>query len=153
MVLTLLVSFVPGTTLAAENMNDEVQEKGILALETLNLNDDKTNFSSLDSSYAKENGLIDEEISNIKSQFLNLSDEDASIFVEAKKELDNKINTMGIKDTFTLAAAIAGMVVVGQAFISNLLSDLYQLGAEGFCNSWAGDFSAIDNACESLGYK
>ncbi|WP_033828714.1 hypothetical protein [Bacillus andreraoultii] len=58
---------------ATNDLNDQ-EEKGLLIIKLLELNETKTNFSSFDDIQAKKSGLTSEEISNVKATFLNLSD-------------------------------------------------------------------------------
>jgi hypothetical protein len=158
--LALFLSTVPisaSANSATNNLNglNDQEEKGLLIIKLLEKNEAKTNFSSFDDVQAKKNGLTDEEITNVKATFLNLSDQQASLFIEAKIQMEGSnpyVRTAAYKDTLKLAATIATMVFVGQAVMNNLLSDLYKLGAKRFCKVWSPKFKPIKKSCKSLGY-
>ncbi|MCJ0932940.1 hypothetical protein MST22_17450 [Virgibacillus halodenitrificans] len=151
-VLALFLSSIPISASASGKITNN-EEKGLLILEALKLNETKTNFSSFDQEHAKKEGLSSEEATNAKAVFLNLSNEEVAPFVQLKREIEGDlISTRSLKDKLKLASIIAGMVVVGQAVLDNLIKDLYTLGAKGFCKSWAGKYKPIKSACKSLGY-
>ncbi|MYL56181.1 hypothetical protein GLW20_01520 [Virgibacillus halodenitrificans] len=151
-VLALFLSSMPISASASSKITNN-EEKGLLILEALKLNETKTNFSSFDQEHAKKEGLSNEEATNAKAVFLNLSNEEVAPFVHLKREIEGDlISTRSLKDKLKLASIIAGMVVVGQAVLDNLIKDLYTLGAKGFCKSWAGKYKPIKSACKSLGY-
>jgi len=167
----LLVLFVMGFNISPmsamastsdpyKTLGEVDEETGIIILESLQFNEDKTAFVHFDEEYAKNKGLKEKDFVNIEV-FFDLDYETFLLFKDAKLKIEkgNYYSTLadndsGFKALLTLGAVISSMAFIGQEVAKEMISDLYELGAKKFCKSkWANKYDPISNSCEELGYR
>lgn len=140
---------------AVEEADEEI---GMIILESLEFNENKTAFVGFDEEYAKSKGLNEENLVNIEV-FFDLDDEAFTLFKNVKLELENEGDQYSIqkvgewKATVKLVAVITAMAFVGKALITQIVNDLYRLGVTKFCKSkWSKSYKVIRSTCKDMGY-
>lgn len=157
---------------ATDTDSTEIEKEKFLAVIDVLQNgiDENINGLTLDNEYAKEKNLTPQEIQNLKNYLPEISKEDMDSIKEESKELKKEVNKKD--DVFwigELTASAAGkhaapptafektlkaifVTIVGVTVATQLVNDLYKLGAYSACHKWGKEYPKVKGACKKLGY-